>query len=259
MRRRLLPLLPRPAAIICASRYLAALAGNAAQFRTVPVHRVPQGLPFLGLAETQLPRDVARRTLGLPLDAPLVLLSAAHLDDWFKGTRLALDVARALRTPAARLVVLGAASPALRAAMPPTAIHLGYLTDDVALARVYRAADVLLMSSLGENLPYVALESLACETPVAAFRVGGLGEIVGDGERGLLAPPFDTAALAQAVDALLADPARRTACGAAGRRWVTATCDVPRWVEAHLAIYRRATAAFAGRRARGEAPARASP
>lgn len=253
-RRRLLPLLPRPAAIICPSRHLAELAAGAAQFRGVPIHRVPHGLPFLALPERNLPREAARRALGLPGEARLVLLVAAHLDDWFKGTALALDVVRQMRTPNTRLVVVGDASPRLRAAMPPSAIYLGYLADDATLARVYRAADVVLIGSLGENFPYVALESLACESPVAAFRVGGLVEIVGDNERGVLAPPFETSDLAAAIDALLEDEARRTSYGVRGRRWVEATCDVDRWIEAHLTVYRRAMADFAG-----AGPARAGP
>jgi glycogen synthase len=52
------------------------------------------------------------------------------------------------------------------------------------------------MPSLGENFPYVALESLACGTPVASFRVGGLVEILGVDERGVFARPFDADDLA---------------------------------------------------------------
>lgn len=97
------------------------------------------------------------------------------------------------------------------------------------------------MGSPGENLRYVALESPACETPVVAFRVGGLAEIAGD-ERGVPAPAFDTAALAAAIDALLLDGGRRASCGARGRAWVEAPCDVDRWVDTHLAIDRRTMA-----------------
>jgi glycosyltransferase involved in cell wall biosynthesis len=178
------------------------------------------------------------------MDAPLVLMIAARLDDWFKGTTLGFDVVRRIQMPNARVLVVGDASPDLRATIPRTAIHLGYLADDAALAHAYRAADVLLMSSLGENFPYVALEALACETPVAAFRVGGLVEIVGENERGVLTEPFDAVELAAAVDALLRDEARRVSYGVQGRRWVEAACDVGRAVEAHLAIYGTAIADF---------------
>ena len=100
----------------------------------------------------------------------------------------------------------------------------------------------------------MALESLACETPVAAFRVGGLVEIVGEDERGVLASPFEAADLAAAIDALLGDGARSAAYGVQGRRWVETTCDADRWVEAHLAVYRRAITDFAAGRAGAAGP-----
>ena len=243
-RRRYLPRLPRPTAIICPSGHLAKLAAEAVQFSGVPIYQVPQALPFLTLPETRLPRTVAREALGLPRDAPLVLMVAENLDEWFKGTALGFAVARQIQTPNVRLVVVGDASPPTLAGMPRTAIHLGYIGDDATLARIYRAADILLMSSLGENFPYVALEALACETPVGAFRVGGLVEIVGQNERGILAAPFDATELAAAIDAVLRDEFRRAAYGARGRHWVEATCDVGRSIEAHLAIYRQAIADF---------------
>ena len=123
----------------------------------------------------------------------------------------------------------------------------GFEREGVLRAYAFRDgayADVLLMSSLGENLPYVALEALACETPVAAFRVGGLIEIVGESECGVLAAPFDGVELAAGIDALLEDGSRRAICGVGGRRWVEATCNIDRSIAAHLAIYRRAIADF---------------
>jgi glycosyltransferase involved in cell wall biosynthesis len=194
-----------------------------------------------------MPREAARRGLGLPLDAKVVLLIAAHLEDWVKGTALAFDVIRQMRTRNVRLVVVGDAPPETARQIPAAATYLGYLRDDAALARVYRAADLLLVPSLGENFPYVALEALACRTPVAAFRVGGLIEIVGENQRGVLARPFDTGDLAAAIDDVLADKARRDQYGLEGRRWVEEMCDVPRSIEAHMTVYRQAIADFARR------------
>lgn len=245
-RSRLLRRLPRPAAIICPSAHLAGLTAESPHFHDVPVHRVPHGLPFLALPETRVSRSEARAALGLAPNARLVLLVAARLDHWFKGVRLAAQTLGRLRTAHVRILTVGQVPPEIAAQLPPSTTHLGYLRDDAALARAYRAADVTLMPSLGENFPYVALESLACGTPVAAFRVGGLVEILGADERGVLARPFDPDDLAAGVDALLQDAADRTARGARGRHWVEDVCDTERWVQAHLAIYREAMAAPPG-------------
>jgi starch synthase len=71
--------------------------------------------------------------------------------------------------------------------------------------------------SVYEPLGIVNLEAMACGTAVVASRVGGIPEVVDDGVTGLLVPPDDPAALAQALNALLRDPARSRAYGAAGR------------------------------------------
>ena len=244
---RLLRRLPRPEAIICPSKHLAALATSCPHLRDIPCRRVPHALPWLVHAETRLPRDEARRALALSPDDRVVLLVAARLERWFKGVPMAAEALGRLRTENVRILTAGQTSPEIVARLPPLTIHLGYLRDDALLARAYRAADVTLMPSLGENFPYVALESLACGTPVAAFRVGGLVEIVGTDERGVLARPFDPTELAAGVDALLQDGGRRAACGARGRCWVEEVCDPETWVQAHLAVYEEAITRFRAR------------
>ena len=59
---------------------------------------------------------------------------------------------------------------------------------------------------------------MACGTPVVATTAGAFPEVIADGETGILVPPADARALADAIAALLADPARRAAMGAAGTR-----------------------------------------
>jgi starch synthase len=64
-------------------------------------------------------------------------------------------------------------------------------------------------------------------------------EIVADGETGLLVPPGDSRGLAEAMIALLADPGRAAAMGAAGRRRVVAYFSARKQAEEHIALYRR--------------------
>ena len=78
-------------------------------------------------------------------------------------------------------------------------------------------ATVFACPSLYEPLGIVNLEAMACGTAVVASRVGGIPEVVADGQTGLLVPPDDPAALADAINALVRDPARATAMGQLGR------------------------------------------
>jgi glycosyltransferase involved in cell wall biosynthesis len=74
---------------------------------------------------------------------------------------------------------------------------------------LFRAGDASLLSSSWENFPHSVVESLAAGTPVISTAVGGVPEVVHDGENGLLVPPRDPAALAAALRAVLEDNALR--------------------------------------------------
>jgi D-inositol-3-phosphate glycosyltransferase len=101
---------------------------------------------------------------------------------------------------------IAALHPALRL-MPPA--------PTTEVAAWMRAADVVVVPSRREPLGLAAVESLACGTPVVGSNVGGLREVVRDGENGLLIPPDDPGALAAALGRLV-DPGIRTRLGAAG-------------------------------------------
>ena len=106
------------------------------------------------------------------------------------------------RVPGVALLVLGDGPE--RAALERRAAELGLAdrvrflgagTRDDVIA-LFRAVDAALLTSAWENLPHTLLEALAAGTPVIATAVGGIPEVVRDGENGLLVPPRDVAAIA---------------------------------------------------------------
>lgn len=99
-------------------------------------------------------------------------------------------------------------------------------TDDVAAC--YAALDVLVLSSVGpESFGRVLVEAQAAGVPVVGSAIGGIPETMRPGETGLLRPPGDAAALAEALVALAGDPAERERMGQAGQAFVARTFDGP--------------------------------
>jgi phosphatidyl-myo-inositol dimannoside synthase len=99
----------------------------------------------------------------------------------------------------------------------PSVALLGDLSRE-ALAAEYVNADCFCLPTVQEGFGLVFLEAMAARLPVVACRVSAVPEVVRDGETGLLAAPRSPEALARALEACLADPARARALGEAGHR-----------------------------------------
>lgn len=96
-------------------------------------------------------------------------------------------------------------------------VHRDLSINSVQLRGAYAQADVFVLPTLNDCTPLAVLEAMACGLPVVASDIGAIREQVEANVTGLLVPPGDSAALAQAVEALLEDEPRRRAMGRAGR------------------------------------------
>jgi glycosyltransferase involved in cell wall biosynthesis len=104
---------------------------------------------------------------------------------------------------------------------------------------IMAALDVLVLSSLSEACPMVVLEAMATGKPVVAARVGGVPEEIVDGQTGILVPPEDAEAIAEAVLYLLKHPRQAKEMGVKGRERIIQHFSLEKSVEQHKDLYLR--------------------
>ena len=212
------------------------------QVSAVPIEVIPYSM---GLATDDRPAGVKVRRPGEALS----ILFVGRLVER-KGVAVLIDALGLLR-PAldVRVVVVGEGSerPVLEAkarqdGLGDRVTFTGRVSD-AALREAYADADVFVLPAVvdsrgdTEGLGVVLLEAMNYNVPVVASDIGGITDIVRDGKTGLLVPPGDAAALADAIRRLATDPAFASALGRAGRAHLQAEFSWPAIVRRWLAVY----------------------
>ena len=192
------------------------------------------------------PRVNLRREFGLPDDTPLV--GVVSRLSRLKGLEHFLEAAAIVRThiPDAHFVVVGETNPMDReylrelqghAARCGVAGHVTFTGLRSDVPAVLASLTVSVMPSLNEALSNVVLESMAAGAPTVATRVGGTPEAVGDGVTGILIPPADSVAMADAIVHVLRDPQLAAHLGCAARARIADHFSVCRMVRATEDLY----------------------
>ena len=164
-----------------------------------------------------------------------------------KGVLEAVEAGRRLQAEGvpARIVLVGAPDPENPGSVREADLR-GWAREGVVewwghvsdIASVWGRCQVALLPSYREGLPKALLEAAACGRPLVASDVPGCREIVRPGKTGLLVPPKDPAALAQAIRQLVDDPALRRSLGAGARAVAETEFAVERIVSETLTVYR---------------------
>jgi glycosyltransferase involved in cell wall biosynthesis len=228
--------------VVTISEWLANCARQSQLFAETPIDVIPNGVDVARFAPRA--RCEARARLGMAPDRKYVVFGAlGALTDERKGFKQLVEAMHTLETlPDAantELVVFGNPD---EAAMPSLGIPTrfeGMIDDDQRLADLYAAADVMVAPSLQEAFGKTLVESMACGTPVVAFRAGGPAEIIDHQVNGYLASPFEPEDLARGIAWCIASAGRSAALGRAARRKVEENYNAALVGQRYLEHYRR--------------------
>ena len=208
------------------------------------VHIVPSGIDTARFARP--PARPFRTGFGIGPDERIVLYVGRVAQK--KGLEDLVDCAPAVlaRFPRTRFVVAGAdmglggylAAEVGKRGLRDRFLVTGLL-DEELLVSAYNSCDMLVLPSEYEAFGLVLAEAMACGRPCIATRVGGVPEVVDEGRTGMLVPPRDPAALAEAMIEILSDPEKGRRMGEAGRAKALREFTVERMADRMLEIYRR--------------------
>lgn len=189
--------------IVTPSQWLADCAKESSLFDDRPVHVLPNSIPIEHFIPTN--KLVARMQLGLPLDAKIVAFGADSLNNLRKGGDILVESARLLkeRGQADNVHGLFFGSASLDLGLPVR--NMGYISDPAKLSLVYAAADVFAFPSREDNAPQTVPEALLSGTPVVAFPVGNVPELVHHLETGFIARYEDAGHFAEGLAWALKD------------------------------------------------------
>jgi len=202
---------------------------------------IHSGIDLIHFRSVQVNPAVKRKELGLPPEGPIIGTLGRLVP--IKGQEWLLKAApRVLAEfPQACFVIIGD-GPMLGELRQLTSqlgigLRVVFLGAREDVPECLAALDLFVLPSLNEGMGRALLEAMAVGCPVVATCVGGIPDIVADGATGLLVPPRDDRALAEAILTLLRDRSRRAAYGEAARRHVDGRFDVKTMVRSIEWLY----------------------
>lgn len=230
--------------VVTPSRWLASCVSQSTLFKHTHTDAIPNGVD-IQIFSPDANKNALRKKLNLSKDAKLLFFAAMNPDsDPRKGFKQLLEALKNVRTgdnhkEQIHLVVAGEHSTALKAALPFETHFLGSLCEE-EMPSVYAEADVFIAPSLEDNLPNTVIESLACGTPVVAFNIGGMPEMITHKANGYLADNLCSENLAKGIKWILSDHENLDKLSEASRRIACESFSLENQAQAYARLYEEA-------------------
>jgi glycosyltransferase involved in cell wall biosynthesis len=191
---------PKRFNVVCGSEWLSRKAKASSLFRDAKVTTIPSSLDTNIFKPSNTEKQRSK-----PIVTCKILFGAQNaFSDKRKGFDLLIDSLLHLRNINPniniRLKVFGNPSQEIKYFRGIKTESLGVIKEESEMANLFNWADLFAIPSRADNLPFTALESLSCGTPVVGFMVGGIPEIIDHKKNGFIAKPFDCAEFADGIN-----------------------------------------------------------
>jgi len=188
--------------VIGLSRWLATAANASTLLQGGQIYNLPNPIDTVLFS----PRSsTLRERLGIPVENRVVLFGAMQLNDLRKGGGVLKQALAEVMGPGVSFLIFGSGGEQFEIGCD--AHFIGHVSNDMELAEVYSAADVLVVPSLQENLSNAVMEAMSCGTPVVAFEIGGNKDMIDHMHNGYLARLLDVSDLAAGIKWVIFNPA----------------------------------------------------
>jgi len=225
--------------IICPSQWLAERARESSLLGDRPIHVIPNAIPVDRFTPTD--RLEARKRLGLPLDRKFIAFGAENVANKRKGGDILAESVGRLRQKGLLEGVEGLFFGRGNLALEIKSHNMGHVLDEAHLSLIYAAADVFAFPSREDNAPLTVVESMLSGTPVVAFPVGNVPELVTHLDTGYIAQYEDAQDFAEGLAWALSDTDSPEAVERRNRarRRAWAHNDPKVAAQRHLTLYRQ--------------------
>jgi len=234
--------------VVAPSKWLTRLASGSPLLDGCKFFHVPNGLDVDIFKP--IPKDLAKKALNLPISSKVLLFVCGSFSLMRKGGKLLIEALIRLRDKYVAngngllIMTVGRDSNKFSSSVPFPCLDLGVVSSEHMLTIAYSAADIMINPSMLDNFPSTILESIACGTPVVAFDVGGIPDLVREEETGYLATPFDTEDLARKIEMILSDKNLWLSMSQQCRKITVAEYSLLRQAKSYLEVYDQAINRF---------------
>lgn len=226
--------------IVAPSAWLAECAKRSLLFKNIRIEVIHNGVDVNKFKP--IDKKLARELLDLPLNKKLILFGAINaLNDPRKGF-IHLEKALTYLSSSSckqeiEIAIFGSSTPSRKPDLGFPIHYLGHLHDDISLYICYSAADIFVAPSIEENFSSAVLESLACGTPVVAFNIGGMPDLIEHQGNGYLAQPFDERDFAKGIAWMLEENKRQIELSLRAREKALKEFTLEMQVNSYLKLY----------------------